>query len=209
MDQETSRGISDRLSDIRLLFPELKEVGGVFMNNYENAYQDMVGALRRIDGDIREEIVLSVYKDKLSYETLSSIDYFNDLLTDYGEHILEIRFCCGYFGNLAKGDRVVKDECIAMIYAYECYWHEGDDFLLGIVVENLLRRIESPEKWNWPPEAEFKRSQKNRQIQWLAHTVGKEMKALASFHRLSQPGMGAFATAVPVKPLSCMIWANR
>lgn len=192
--------VAARLSAIRLRFPELKQVGGVFMHNYENANIELVNALRRVDGDFREEMTLAVYKQAAPFEDLQQIPFFNDLLTPYGEHIVEIRFCCGYIGNLVQGQRLTKEACIALIYAYECYWREGDAFLLGIVVENLLRRIDTPDKWSWPPDADFKRSEKNRQMHWLAYTVAKEMKELARFHRLSQPGMANIRTSDPVKP---------
>lgn len=197
---EETVGVAARLSAIRLRFPELKEVGGVFMRNYENANVELVNALRRVDGDFREEMMLAVYKEAAPFEELQQISYFNDLLTPYGEHIVEIRFCCGYIGNLVQGQRLTKEACVALIFAYECYWREGDAFLLGIVIENLLRRIDSPETWQWPPDAKFKRSEKNRQMHWLAYTVAKGMKELARFHRLSQPGMEALRTSTPVKP---------
>lgn len=37
-------------------------------------------------------------------------------------------------------------------------------------------------------------------MHWLAYTVAKEMKELARFHRLSQPGMANIRTSDPVKP---------
>lgn len=200
MAVEDTVGIADRISKIRLRFPELKQVGGVFMRNYENANVELVNALRRVDGDFREEMTLTVYKEAQPYEELVQISYFNDQLTAYGEHIVEIRFCCGYIGNLVQGQRLTKEACLALVYAYECYWREGEAFLLGIVVENLLRRIDTPDKWGWPADAEFKRSEKNRQMHWLAYTVAKEMKELARFHRLSQPGMANIRTSDPVKP---------
>jgi len=84
---------------------------------------------------------------------LAQVDYLDQGITDYGDLLALIRFCDGYIGNLAQGQRVSKNQCVALMFGYESYWREGDDFLLGIVVENHLRRIADPGEWKWPADS--------------------------------------------------------
>lgn len=193
----SSSEVSARLGGIRSRFPELKDISSAYMHNYKNAHYELVNVFRRMDSDIRDDFLLKAYESKLSFEEMQEIDYFDDQLTNFGEHLVEIRFCCGYIGNLVQGHKIPKEQCLALIYAYDCYWHEGDDFLLGNVVENLLRRIPDSDEWGWPADAEFKGKEKDRQLQWLAYTVAKEMKELARYHRNKQPAFDRTPTPKP------------
>lgn len=192
MDEEKSIEIARRLLKVRARYPELDEVSSAFMHNYQNAHNEIINMFRRMDSDIRDDMMLRVYKEALSFPELEEVGYFSDVLTDFGERLVEIRFCCGYVGNLVQGDRLPEEQCAALMFAYECYWREGENFLLGNVVENLLRRIESPDTWKWPEDRAFKGKEENRQIQWLAHAVAKEMKELARHHRSKQPAWDNF-----------------
>lgn len=200
MEKSESREVARRLAKIRGEFPELKNVSSSLMANYENAHRELVSVFMRMDGEIREEMLLRAYKEVMSFDELAGLHYLSSEFTDFGDLLVEIRFCCGYIGNLAQGDQISEVEVAALIFAYECYWREGDDFLLGNVVENLLRRVGEPSSWKWPEDEKFRGKESKRQFQWLAHEIGKEMKRLASHHRSAQPGWDVFSAGRSKKP---------
>lgn len=192
--------VARRLLAIRARYPELDELASDFEGNYQNANREVVNALLRMDSEIRQPFIEKTYGSGRSLEELADVDYLDVGITDYGDMLVLIRFCDGYMGNLAQGQRLTKNQCVALMFGYECYWREGEDFLLGIVVENHLRRIPSPEEWKWPDDAAFEGREENRQLQWLGYTIAKEMKALARHHRLNQPGFDNFRSSENAKP---------
>lgn len=200
MANTSSVEVAKRLGAIRRRYPEVEELASDFRGNYQNANREVVGALSRMDSDIRAPFIEKTYGEARSFEELAQVDYLDPDITDYGDLLVLIRFCDGYIGNLVQGERLTKNQCVALMFGYECYWREGDDFLLGIVVENHLKRIPYPDEWKWPADKAFEGKEENRQIQWLGYTIAKEMKEIARYHRLMQPGMANIRTSDPVKP---------
>lgn len=200
MASTSSVEITRRLKAIRRRYPEVEELASDVRGNYQNANREVVNALERMDSEIRDAFIEDAYGEVRSFHDLAQIDYLDPDITEYGDLLVLIRFCDGYIGNLAQGQRLTKNQCAALMFGYECYWREGEDFLLGIVVENHLRRIPAPEEWGWPADNAFEGKEENWQIQWLGYTIAKEMKEIARYHRLKQPGFDNFRTSTSVKP---------
>lgn len=188
MDEKKGEDIARRLEAIKRRYPELDNLSSSYMHNYENAHREVANVFRRMDRDIRDEMMAKVYVEIVPVEEIGDVGYFDESLTDFGEALVLIRFCCGFVGNLAEGRALSENECAALMFAYECHWYEGDDFLLGNVVENLLRRIGDESRWGWPADADFKGQEKRRQFQWLGREIALAMKELARYHRNIQPG---------------------
>ncbi len=200
MGRNEAQIVLDRLSKIASSYKEMNALDYQFMNNYANAHRELVNVFTQMDSEIRDEMMLLAYEEVSPLEALSKLDHRNTEQTNFGRFLVLVRFCCGYFGNLAQGDRLTDEEVVALMFAYECYWREGEDFLLGNLVDSMLRRIGPSGSWSWPPEPDFQGLESNRQRQWLAREVGKEILELATFYRHSQPGLEAFSMSKPTKP---------
>ncbi len=202
MDKEKTALVGRELVNLESQFGRAFEaLHGYWLANFENCHTDVAAVIHLSDSDYLEALLLCAYERVHGFETLQKFTYLDDdELTPYGLMVTKIRYCLGYLGNLSDGDVVDADQCDALIFAYEAYWKFGDDFILGNVVENLLSRLPEPSRWSWPPDSAFNGLEGPRQFQWLAYTIGKEMKGIARYHRLMQPGMSAFRTAVEPKP---------
>ena len=108
-------------------------------DNWQNCQADLINTLDRIDGDVRQ-----MFYDKC-YPT-DATDPSGRGMTIYARQLVCARYCIGWIGNLAQGDRLDAEQAQALSFIYAAYWHLGQDFLLGNIVENLLRRIGDPEQ---------------------------------------------------------------
>lgn len=106
--------------------------------NRDNNIHGLQQVIDRIDSDIRQEIQENVF------------DEYGDI-TAYGEDLAFARFCMiwlyGYFKS-EEGQKSFRDvsrhddsRVKASYLAYAAYWHLGEDFLLGNIIENILREI--------------------------------------------------------------------
>lgn len=107
--------------------------------NRENSIQALREIIDRLPSDIRQNYLAKAF-DKEGNATL------------YGEDLVFAHFCViwlfGYFrteeGKLIFSDDMSREEAMrmqAIYFAYLVYWHLGDDFLLRIVIESVLRPI--------------------------------------------------------------------
>jgi hypothetical protein len=162
-----------------------------WLGNFQNAHIELVNVIRLADSDFHRELASRVYvapADSLDFQSLSKYTPWEmDELTTYGQMIAKARFCAGYLGNLAQGDLLSKEDCAALIFAYEAYWNFGDDFLFGCVVEALLRRVGSPSRWTPPAKVPNGRADAVARLD-LGLAIGKEMAELFTHHRSKQQG---------------------
>jgi len=193
--------IGKKLTLLHDEFPDLTKLDGYWCSNFPNASMDVAQTIRRSDSDIHKILLLQVYKELHPFDYLESLTFWAmDDMTTYGLMLTKVRYCLGYVGNLKNGEVITKEHALALIFAYEAYWHYGDDFTLGNIIEFLLRRVGDPMAWGWPSDKDFKYKEERRQYQWLGHTVAVEMKSLASYHQLNSPAMEAFITGSVPKP---------
>jgi len=194
--------IGKKLTLLHDEFPDLKKLDGYWYSNFSNASMDVAQTIRRSDSDIHKMLLLQVYKELHPFEYLESLTYWGmDDMTTYGLMLTKVRYCLGYVGNLKNGEVVTKEHALALIFAYEAYWHYGDDFTLGNNIEFLLRRVGDPMAWEWPSDKDFKYKEERRQYQWLGHTVAVEMKSLARYHGMKSSRIEAFRAEDQPKPV--------
>lgn len=191
-DELDARTIGKKLTALHREFPDLKKLDGYWYSNFPNASKDLAQTIRRSDGDIHRTLLLAAYNEIHPFDYLENLTYWDmDDMTPYGLMLTKVRYCLGYIGNLANGDVITKEQALALIFAYEAYWNYVDDFTLGNNVEFQIRRISDPKTWRWPTDKDFKYKEERRQYQWLAHTIGLELKAFARWHRFIYSGFGS------------------
>ena len=109
-----------------------------YNQNRRKLIDDVNGTLGRIDSDISQKYITKVV-DK------------EGMLKPYGEHVLYLQYAINlldwYFRD-SKGRETIaklKDPGIIRIvyFCYQVYWHCGNDFLLGNIIENKLHLIEN------------------------------------------------------------------
>ena len=200
-EQFSSVEIGERLTRLHDEFPDLKKLNGLWLSNFAIANKDLSHTIRRSDSDIHRLLLLDVYKEVFPFEELENFTYWDmDSMTPYGLMLAKVRYCLGYAGNMQEGQVITKEQALALIFAYEAYWHFIEDFTLGNNVEFLLRRLLPTESWGWPSDKDFKYKEERRQYQWLARTIVLEMKSVARYHRLMASGMEHIRTADVPKP---------
>lgn len=167
----------------------MDKLEGQWLPNFKNAHVELVNVLRLGGSEMYGSFAPMCYVDPPDWDGLRALadltSWDIDELTMYGQMVVNVRFCAGYLGNLAQGDAMKIEQCAALIFAYEAYWRFGDDYVLGCVVEALLRRIGRPERWAAEPGSDEK-SAVERVL--LAREVGTAMIALFSHHLSTQPG---------------------
>lgn len=182
-------------------FSHLKKLDAYWASNFPNASKDVAQTIRRSDSEIHNHLLLQVYKELHPFDYLENLIFWDrEDMTPYGLMLTKVRYCLGYAGNLTAGQVVSKEQVLALIFAYESYWHFGDDFTLGNNIEFLLKRLPETETWGWPSRKDFKYKEERSQYQWLGHSVVLELKKLARYHRLKSPGMLKIATGRETKP---------
>ena len=200
-EQLSTVEIGKRLTRLHNEFPDLEKLNGLWLSNFGNANTDVSHTIRRSDSDIHRHLLLDVYMEVLPFEQIENFTYWDmDSLTPYGLMLAKVRYCLGYAGNMQEGQVITREQALALIFAYEAYWHFGEDFTLGNNVEFLLRRLLPENSWGWPSDKDFKYQEERRQYQWLARAIVLEMKTVARYHRLMAPGMENIRTADVPKP---------
>lgn len=105
--------------------------------NRENNIRGLQEVIDQVPSDIRQDSLAKAFGE-------------DGNPTLYGEDLVFARFCViwffGYFrteeGQKVFSDRMSWDETLrmrAIYFAYTVYWHLGDDFLLRMVIESILR----------------------------------------------------------------------
>ena len=206
----TDKALEEALVDLNEEFGEFHKLDGYWLAEFANSSRDVAQTIRRCDSDIHSYLLKRVYEEMFLERASKERNLFNVLedmtyhqmweMTNYGRMIVKIRYSLGYGGNMKRGQVLRRLEVLAMIFAYEAYWHFGDDFLLGSVVETFLQRLEPKEEWVWPMEKEFGGRQDKRQYQWMAWEIVGELKKVFRYHRLMAPGMENIRTADEPKP---------
>ena len=109
-----------------------------YNQNRRKLIDDVNGTLGRIDSDISQKYITKVV-DK------------EGMLKPYGEHVLYLQYAINlldwYFRDSKNRETIakLKDTGIIRIvyFCYQVYWHCGNDFLLGNIIENKLHLIEN------------------------------------------------------------------
>lgn len=93
------------------------------------------------------ELADSDIRDKLEREAFDA----DGKLTEYGEMLAFSRFCLGWLHTYFESEKSQqfirnysksnKNQVKAIYMAYAAYWHLGDDFLLGNIIENAFSDI--------------------------------------------------------------------
>lgn len=146
-----------------------------FEDNFENHLAGIKQVISRIDSDVRED-----------FEQMCFIE--NGSPNAFCKNLVLIRFCMGWIDPLfrdlesqalnARSIRNNRKFMLAMYYVYLVYWHLGDDFLVGNVIENVLDLVKGYRLY----EGTLAGQTENEVLLMAANSIVKPMLALLDEH---------------------------
>lgn len=178
-----------------------QRLNGYWLANFESANSFILDILDEGDPQMHPLRIAQAYANSKPAHALRNLRWTDvNQMTLYGKMIAKIRYAIGYFGNMWDGQVLKNDHCSVMIFAYEAYWRGGDDYLVGSVMETVLKRLPHPSEWQMPPAAALRKSPYGEERQKLGVEIATASKVLSRYYTDIQPGMGIWGNKNAVKP---------
>lgn len=158
--------------------------------NWENALDDLKSMIEAIDSDVRQDYFDACFpiRTKQDWITLKSSGMDDRDISEYGRCLVCARYCMGWIGNLKNKGEIHPAMPQALAFVYAAYWHLGDDFLLGNIVENVLRHFGSPDKYSSDTSSGDAATD-------LGFEIWREMENVFRSHYITQGIMKSFASS--------------
>lgn len=161
-----------------------------FETNWENALDDVKSMIKAIDSDVRQDYFDACFpvRTKRARTSMKSSGMKDRDISKYGRCLVCARYCMGWIGNLKNKGEIHPAMPQALAFVYAAYWHLGDDFLLGNIVENVLRFIGPPGRYSDDiPSGDAATD--------LGFEIWREMENVFRSHYITQGIMKSFASS--------------
>lgn len=166
---------------IQKVFASLQKEYGVnsdielYEQNFDNHLAGVKEVISRIDSDVRENF------EKICFTNKGSP-------TAFCKNLVLTRYCMGWINPLFKNSELQAETIqsvrrnrkfmLAMYYVYMVYWHLGDDFLVGNVIENILSPMQMRNLYKEALDGKTK----DEVLLMTANSILKPMLKLLSVH---------------------------